>query len=179
MCSILKCARVTALNRQPALPGTLEMCRPGVWNRQAGTPPLREGVDLPSEPVPACLLPCLWTCYQWPTRRPGGAAGSGPQRGNNKAKSLNPSEHAEKPYKKTPRENVCCVWLLLLVMAVGEEGLKQALWGGPGAVLEQFPLSEEVGFWVGGDGTLRKAASFPGKVYSPTYFHLYLHIFPK
>ena len=74
---------------------------------------------------------------------------------------------------------MCCVWLLLLVMAVGEEVLKQALWGRPGAVLEQFPLSEEVGFWVVGDGALRKAASFPGKVYSPTYFHLSLHIFPK
>ena len=57
LCSILKCAHVTALIRQPALPGTLEMCRPGVWSRQPGTPHLCEGVDLPSEPVLACLLP--------------------------------------------------------------------------------------------------------------------------
>ena len=74
---------------------------------------------------------------------------------------------------------MCCVWLWLLVTAAVEGGLKQALWGGPGAVLERFPLSGEVGFWVVGDGALRKAASFPRKVYSPTCFHLYLHIFPK
>ena len=34
--------------------------------------------------------------------------------------------------------------------------------------------------WGGGLlGTLRKASSFPSKVYSPTCFHLYLHILPK
>ena len=59
-------------------------------------------------------------------------------------------------------------------MAAVEGGLKQALWGGPGAVLEWFPCEWGGGVLGGGDGTLRKAASFPEKFIHP---HVFIFIF--